>query len=80
MPLQSRFVSQLDLFTANLLKVFEKRSGQQGKKLREAERHVCHGKNSNYLTFSCIFSHVGVRLAEVGKVGKTCIQVNLVSK
>ncbi|XDV25456.1 hypothetical protein PO909_029372 [Leuciscus waleckii] len=35
MPLQSRFLSQLDLFTANLLKVFEKRSGQQGKKLRD---------------------------------------------
>ncbi|XP_077067643.1 uncharacterized protein LOC143721242 isoform X2 [Siphateles boraxobius] len=35
MPLQSRFLSQLDLFTANMLKLFEKRSGQQGKKLRD---------------------------------------------
>lgn len=40
MPLQSRFLSQLDLFTANLLKVFEKRSGQQGKKLRDMSAMV----------------------------------------
>ncbi|KAL7872455.1 hypothetical protein SRHO_G00074380 [Serrasalmus rhombeus] len=35
MPLQSRFVSQLDLHSANLLRVFVKRSGQQGKTLRD---------------------------------------------
>jgi hypothetical protein len=35
MPLQSRFISQIDLNSASLLRVFEKRSGQQGKKLRD---------------------------------------------
>ncbi|KAL7872437.1 hypothetical protein SRHO_G00074200 [Serrasalmus rhombeus] len=35
MPLQSRFLSQLDLHSANLLRVFVKRSGQQGKTLRD---------------------------------------------
>ncbi|KAL7872442.1 hypothetical protein SRHO_G00074250 [Serrasalmus rhombeus] len=35
MPLQSRFLSQLDLHSANLLRVFVKRSGQQGKMLRD---------------------------------------------
>ncbi|KAJ8272853.1 hypothetical protein GJAV_G00094180 [Gymnothorax javanicus] len=35
MPLQSRFLSQLDLHSTNLLRVFAKRSGQQGKKLKD---------------------------------------------
>lgn len=40
MPLQSRFLSQLDLHTANLLKIFEKRSGQQGQKLKDMSAMV----------------------------------------
>uniref|UniRef100_A0A3Q3JTI6 PB1 domain-containing protein n=1 Tax=Monopterus albus TaxID=43700 RepID=A0A3Q3JTI6_MONAL len=35
MPLQSRFLSQLDLHSSNLLRVFAKRSGQQGTKLKD---------------------------------------------
>ncbi|XP_039464174.1 zinc finger protein 678-like isoform X3 [Oreochromis aureus] len=35
MPLQSRFLSQLDYLSESLLKVFAKRSGQQGKKLKD---------------------------------------------
>ncbi|XP_034074475.1 uncharacterized protein LOC117547769 [Gymnodraco acuticeps] len=35
MPLQSRFLSQLDLHSASLLRVFSKQSGQQGKKLKD---------------------------------------------
>ncbi|CAL8384054.1 unnamed protein product [Arctogadus glacialis] len=35
MPLQSKFISQIDLHSASLLRVFEKRSGQQGQKLRD---------------------------------------------
>uniref|UniRef100_A0A1A7W7T8 Uncharacterized protein n=1 Tax=Iconisemion striatum TaxID=60296 RepID=A0A1A7W7T8_9TELE len=34
MPLQSRFLSQLDVISENLLRVFAKRSGEQGKQLR----------------------------------------------
>ncbi|XP_070402493.1 uncharacterized protein [Nothobranchius furzeri] len=34
MPLQSRFLSQLDLLSESLLRVFAKRSGEQGKKLK----------------------------------------------
>ena len=40
MPLQSRFLSQLDQHTANLLKIFEKRSGQQGQKLKDMSAMV----------------------------------------
>ncbi|KAL7392335.1 hypothetical protein ABVT39_023167, partial [Epinephelus coioides] len=35
MPLQSRFLSQLDLLSERLLRVFAKRSGEQGKKLKD---------------------------------------------
>ncbi|CAI5642295.1 unnamed protein product [Oreochromis niloticus] len=35
MALQSRFLSQLDYLSESLLKVFAKRSGQQGKKLKD---------------------------------------------
>lgn len=35
MPLQSRFLSQLDLLSESLLRVFAKRSGEQGKKLKD---------------------------------------------
>ncbi|XP_069375043.1 uncharacterized protein [Paralichthys olivaceus] len=35
MPLQSRFLSQLDLLSGSLLRVFAKRSGEQGKKLKD---------------------------------------------
>ncbi|CAI5657603.1 unnamed protein product [Oreochromis niloticus] len=35
MPLQSRFLSQLDYLSESLLQVFAKRSGQQGKKLKD---------------------------------------------
>ncbi|KAJ4946069.1 hypothetical protein JOQ06_023744 [Pogonophryne albipinna] len=35
MPLLSRFLSQLDLHSASLLRVFSKQSGQQGKKLKD---------------------------------------------
>ena len=34
-PLQSRFLSQLDLLSQSLLRVFAKRSGEQGKKLKD---------------------------------------------
>ncbi|KAI9535055.1 hypothetical protein NQZ68_007143 [Dissostichus eleginoides] len=33
-PLQSKFLSQLDLYSANLLKMFESTTGQKGKKLK----------------------------------------------
>lgn len=35
MPLQSRFLSQLDLLSESLLRVFSQRSGEQGKKLKD---------------------------------------------
>ncbi|KAG7513756.1 hypothetical protein JOB18_015916 [Solea senegalensis] len=34
-PLQSRFLSQLDLLSQSLLRMFENRSGEQGKKLKD---------------------------------------------
>ena len=40
MPLKSRFISQLDLNTANLLIVFEKSLGQQGQKLKDMSAMV----------------------------------------
>ena len=35
MPLQSRFLSQLDLLSESLLRVFAKRTGEPGKKLKD---------------------------------------------
>lgn len=39
-PLQSRFLSQLDVLSDKLLKLFEKRGGQIGKQLQSNLAHM----------------------------------------
>lgn len=60
MPLQSRFLSQLDFLSENLLRVFAMQSGEQGKKLKDiAAMMTVRTFNSTYLTIKCICIALG---------------------
>ena len=50
MPLQSRFLSQLDLLSERLLSVCKATGGAEQK----AERHSCHDDCKNFLTLNCL--------------------------
>ena len=55
MPLQSRFLSQLDLLSESLLRVFAKRTGEPGKKLKDiAAMMPVRTLTLNCLTIKCI--------------------------
>lgn len=47
-PLQSKFLSQLDLHSENLARLFEKRGGQLGEKLKRITAQIANASNTGF--------------------------------
>lgn len=48
-PLQSKFLSQLDLHSENLTQLFQKRGGQLGGKLKRIAAQIANASNTEFI-------------------------------